>query len=531
MKTFQYLIVYLFALVSVSQTALAQSQESDTSFASHLNPTTAVVLRIDPGGMNFSGSLLQASGRNQATTELLGGLDADLKWLSEKLEDKPMFVLIDIPFSRAQPTVRMLFPKVDSKRQAELNNRLESMNLTKPVFGEQFGVVTLAGDQFSAGNGNAITSSTLPIHSEAFTTAMGKVSAFPLQIAIVPPDYMVQTYEELMVNLPEELGGGPITRVTEGFKWAAIGFSPEKVEASITVQSESAGAAEAFAALLPDLSMNVAKVFGGKRALNLQVVNAALIPLIKTTVEKDRIQISLKAADNATLAATTLVNIAESLLSPIMKRDVSNKLKQIGLAIHNYESTFGSLPPARNARSKDGPRNAGGEDGRSGLSWRVHILPFYGEIELYKKFKIDEPWDSENNKPLLSLMPDLFQTGTFSLSNPQSEVPAGYTTLVAPVGDGTILGGSKVMTFSRITDGLSNTAMVVEVRPEFAVPWTAPADYAFDPDSPAAGLLDKERLGFFMLLGDGSVARIPATTPTDTFLHLFEINDGNPVKY
>ena len=506
MKIFQYFIVYLFALVSVSETACAQSQESDISFASHLNPTTAVVIRIDPGGMEVSDALLQGGGKNQATTELFGGLDADLKWLSEKLEDKPMFVLIDVPFSRSQPTVRLLLPKVDSKRQAELNERLESMNLTKPVFGELFGVVTLAGDQYSVGNGNAITTSTLPIHSEAFTTAMGRVSAFPLQIAIVPPGYMVQTYEELMIDLPEELGGGPITRVTEGIKWAAIGFSPAKVEASITVQSESAAAAEAFAALLPDLSMNVAKVFGGKRALNLQVVNAALIPLIKTTVEKDRIQISLKAADNATLAATTLVNIAESLLSPMMKRDVSNKLKQIGLAIHNYESTFGSLPPARNAR---------GEDGRSGLSWRVHILPFYGEIELYNKFKLDEPWDSENNKPLLSLMPDLFQTGTLSLSNPQSKVPAGYTTLVAPAGDGTIFGGNKVMTFSRVTDGLSNTAMVVEVNPELAVPWTAPQDYAFDPESPVAGLLDKEGLGFFMLLGDGSVTRIPATTPAD----------------
>jgi hypothetical protein len=205
-----------------------------------------------------------------------------------------------------------------------------------------------------------------------------------------------------------------------------------------------------------------------------------------------------------------------------MGRDMNGKFKQIGLAIHNYESAMGSLPPARQMR---------GEDGKSGLSWRVHILPYLGELELYNQFKLNEPWDSEHNKPLLNRMPDLYRTGSFRLSAPRSEIPAGYTTVAAPVGEGTFFGGAEVMTFGKVSDGLSNTVMVAQVKPELAVPWTAPNDYPFDAEKPEAGLLDNDGAGYRFLLGDGSVRMLPVETATQTILHLFQINDGQPVRF
>ena len=60
-----------------------------------------------------------------------------------------------------------------------------------------------------------------------------------------------------------------------------------------------------------------------------------------------------------------------------------NNLKQIALAMHNYEATYGHFP-----------HDITDKDGKPILSWRVAILPFIEQDNLYKQFKLDEPWDS-----------------------------------------------------------------------------------------------------------------------------------------
>ena len=46
--------------------------------------------------------------------------------------------------------------------------------------------------------------------------------------------------------------------------------------------------------------------------------------------------------------------------------------------------------------------------GKRLLSWRVAILPYLGEQNLYNQFKLDEPWDNDNNKKLLAQMPAVY---------------------------------------------------------------------------------------------------------------------------
>ena len=48
-------------------------------------------------------------------------------------------------------------------------------------------------------------------------------------------------------------------------------------------------------------------------------------------------------------------------------------------------------------------------ESRSGLSWRVHLLPYLGEHKLYRKFHLDEAWDSPHNQRLLDKMPAIYQ--------------------------------------------------------------------------------------------------------------------------
>lgn len=65
-----------------------------------------------------------------------------------------------------------------------------------------------------------------------------------------------------------------------------------------------------------------------------------------------------------------------------------------------------------------------------------------------------------------------------------------YTTLLAPVGDDTIFGGTKPIRLGDVKEGLSNTIWLVEIKAEFAKPWTAPEDYVFDATNPAFGLTE-----------------------------------------
>src|SRR5262245_822885 len=76
----------------------------------------------------------------------------------------------------------------------------------------------------------------------------------------------------------------------------------------------------------------------------------------------------------------------------------ANNLKQIMLAFHNYHDLYNGMPSAAICD----------KNGKPLLSWRVAILPLIEQDNLYKQFKLDEPWDSEHNKKLIPMMPKIY---------------------------------------------------------------------------------------------------------------------------
>ena len=153
------------------------------------------------------------------------------------------------------------------------------------------------------------------------------------------------------------------------------------------------------------------------------------------------------------------------------------------------------------------------------------ILPFVeGGDELYKEFNLDEPWDSDHNKPLLAKMPAVFR-------NPNSAVAGeGKTNYLTPRGEKTIFPNDKGMLLKDITDGLSNTFLTLEVSDEKAVEWTRPDDFEYDESDPLKGLLGLRPGGFLAGLADGSVRFIASTTDPATLKALFTRNGGETVK-
>ncbi len=142
----------------------------------------------------------------------------------------------------------------------------------------------------------------------------------------------------------------------------------------------------------------------------------------------------------------------------------ANNLKQIGLAMHNYHDANGSFPPAAVCD----------KTGKPMLSWRVLILPYIEEDALFKQFKLDEPWDSENNKKLLTKMPKVYAIpGKGNLLGTDTH----YRVFVGNGAGFDWLTGGKIQ---NISDGTSNTFMCVTA--ETAVPWTKPEELEFDPE-------------------------------------------------
>ncbi len=202
----------------------------------------------------------------------------------------------------------------------------------------------------------------------------------------------------------------------------------------------------------------------------------------------------------------------------------SNNLKQIGIALDDYHGTHGRFPAAA-IYSKDG---------QPLLSWRVALLPFLEEQNLYREFHLDESWDSAHNRTLMARMPKVYE----ALGDAEIEP---YTTFFQVfVGQGTVFEGTKGIKMDQITDGLSNTLLVIEAGE--AVPWTKPADLPFHPDQslPPLGGIFKERFRFstlsfeggkdiLSLFADGSVHPIKKTIKEENLRRLIIRNDGQAV--
>jgi prepilin-type processing-associated H-X9-DG protein len=186
-----------------------------------------------------------------------------------------------------------------------------------------------------------------------------------------------------------------------------------------------------------------------------------------------------------------------------------NNIKQIALAFHNFESANAFFP-----------QDVKDKDGKPILSWRVHILPYIEEDNLYKLFKLDEPWDSADNKKLIEKMPKLF-------APVHTKAKAGHTFYQGFTGGGALFGGKDKLSIVNITDGTSNTALVVEAGD--AVIWSKPADIVYDPKKPLPKLGGDLDGNFNLGFADGSVRWVRKGFDEKTMRLIITANDGELV--
>ncbi len=152
----------------------------------------------------------------------------------------------------------------------------------------------------------------------------------------------------------------------------------------------------------------------------------------------------------------------------------TNNLKQIGLAVHNYESIYRGFPPSAVFQELASIN--------TNSSWSIHgrLLPQLELSNLYQAVDLKQPWDDQ------AILSGLKISVYACPSDPNSDTPRDvspklasplypttygfnfgswliYSPTTRQIGDG-LFGPNRSLGFRDITDGSSNTLLASEVR-------------------------------------------------------------------
>lgn len=196
------------------------------------------------------------------------------------------------------------------------------------------------------------------------------------------------------------------------------------------------------------------------------------------------------------------------------KDPTQSNLQKLAQAMLRYHKDHGHLP-ANAIYSKNGEPL---------LSWRVELLPYLDREEMYKRFKLNEPWDSPDNIKLIDNMPEIFNDwGTSEVNKHKA------TRFRVFSGRGTAFEGTQGLRLADFTDGSATTFLIVLAH--VPVPWTKPDLLPYLPNRPLCKLGGGSRdNGFYAACADGRVHLIKEKTEEKTIRALITRNGGEKVR-
>jgi prepilin-type processing-associated H-X9-DG protein len=249
-----------------------------------------------------------------------------------------------------------------------------------------------------------------------------------------------------------------------------------------------------FALVQANISLQTYGEITGEKPPKEDPQTARMLDLVKSLlanlkIEREGVQISAQSSVGISLLQRFLPAVAAARQAA-QNVQSQNNLRQLAIAMHNYLDAKKHFPPAV----------LYGPDGKTPYSWRVALLPYLGYSALYKQYRFDEPWDSPNNRKLLTQMPAVYRC-------PMEPAGSQNTCYFVLTGPGTLFDGKKETAPKDVRDGFSYTLMLVEAKR--GIPWTKPEDIPYNPDQPLPKLG-----GFFkgkinIAYADGSVWYLP----------------------
>jgi hypothetical protein len=500
--------IALTMLLTATAPLFAQGGEAPApALARVLGEETFAVLHVDLTKTDVPDLLRRAFGNLADEEDVRGAIMALGGWSDalKKAGARDLFVLVDAADMPGFPAVAV--PLHDGADGRAITGVLLGAGHQSPI---KLPASETIRDVVVAGSRGAVDRirNTPPAARAELAEVLAAAGESGVQIAIIPSATQRRALDEALPKLPAELGGRPIRTVTRGLRWALFALETRpKPALRALVQARDAGAATALQELLQD-----ALDCGVKASRNDPALAALATSLgeVKPVAHGDRVTLEADLAKAAELVALPIRRTREAA----RRAQCTNYLKQIGLAMHNYHSAHNTFPPAFNV----------GKDGRPLLSWRVHVLPLIEAKALYDEFHLDEPWDSPHNRALISRMPKVYACPSARPSLARD----GKTTYLTPRGPATIFPGAEGIKIQDITDGTSNTIMVVDAGDDAAVTWTKPDDWEVAPEFQTRGLFGHHTGGTEFLLGDGSV-RFLKEKVAPKLLHALTTRNGGEV--
>ena len=97
-----------------------------------------------------------------------------------------------------------------------------------------------------------------------------------------------------------------------------------------------------------------------------------------------------------------------------------NNMRQISLALLNFEAAHGHFPPPFTTDEQGNPLH----------SWRVLILPYMEEVKLYEQIDLNKPWYDPHNLALADQMPGVYSCPVKREFSPRDEHTTAYVAIV-----------------------------------------------------------------------------------------------------
>lgn len=192
------------------------------------------------------------------------------------------------------------------------------------------------------------------------------------------------------------------------------------------------------------------------------------------------------------LVVIAVIAILVALLLPAVqqareaarKTQCKNNLKQIGVALHNYHDVHNFLPPFFVNENRQGINHTRiAQLAPKRANWLVMLLPYVDQAPLYDSWDMNSSAASNSGRsikiPVFTCPSDIntevkcnfgpggWARGTYGMNTAAwalSLLGGPYWDKVARTPQGGVGGVNFSVRFSNITDGLSNTIMVNEIR-------------------------------------------------------------------
>lgn len=507
------LLALALATGTAGQVQAAGADDPARAIAPFVEPDTLAIVQLNldhidlqklaarAGGDDASGSFAESMKEVTGLLNQLRAAGAHHLYALINLGDMPGPPVIVAPGANADAITGLLYSKEGGKGRSRIN---------LPACATIRGAV-VAGSQRAVDRIKVLTPTPRPEVASAFAALPGE--PIGARILLIPSADTRRVLEEMVPELPPQLGGGPVTKITRGVLWlaAGVGLSGDNPTFRLVVASPDESAARKI-----EQTGRWAAALLAKAPFDPAV--PGLVSRLKTEIQGARIVVS----GDADTAAGLIAAVIRPARAASNRSVCVNNEKQMALALHNYASAHkGKFPPAFTTD----------KDGKPLLSWRVLILPYLEQDALFKEFHQEEPWDSPHNKALIDRMPSTYRCPMESVRL----VRAGKTRYVGLRGPNTIFRGAQEVGLRDITDGTSNTIFFLDAGDADAVIWTKPGDLDMPADEAAMkAILDAHPTGGVrgtnFAFADGAVHYLRDTIKFATFKALASFAGGEVIS-